>query len=65
MALRYKFVELTTVSDERIEQAVNEWVAQGWIFDRIHFVTRDHSPRPCMAFLSFVREDEDTDADRK
>lgn len=56
MTARYKFVEITTVTDEAIERAVNRLVAQGWRFDTIHFVTRDNSPRPCMAFLSFVRE---------
>ena len=30
MALEYKFVELSIVTDETLEEAVNEWVARGW-----------------------------------
>jgi hypothetical protein len=56
----YKFVELSVVTDEEIEKAVNEWVSQGWIFDDIKFAMREASRRPCMAFLSFVREGEET-----
>ena len=51
----YKFVELTTVTDEEIEKAVNEWVGQGWHFEGIHFAMREASKRPAMAFLSFTR----------
>ncbi len=54
--LRYKFVELSMVTDESLERAVNEWVAQGWQLDRIHFVTGESSRRPVMAFVAFVRE---------
>ena len=57
MALRYKFVELSIVTDETIEATVNEWVAQGWQLDGIRFVTTEHSRRPTMAFVSFVREE--------
>jgi hypothetical protein len=61
-SLRYKFVELSLVTDETLERAVNEWVAQGWSFDRIHFVTSEASRRPVMAFVGFVREVDVTDA---
>jgi hypothetical protein len=53
----YKFVELSTVTDDRLEACVNEWVAQGWVLDGIRFVVSDASRRPTMAFVSFVRED--------
>ena len=56
MALQYKFVELGIVTDETIEECVNDWVAQGWHFDGIRFVTTEHSRRPSMAFVSFTRE---------
>jgi hypothetical protein len=59
MTLRYKFVELSTVTDESIEQVVNEWVALGWSFDGIHFAMRDASKRPAMAFVAFTREGDD------
>lgn len=55
-SLRYKFVELSLVTDQALERAVNEWVAQGWQLDRIHFVTSEASRRPVMAFVGFVRE---------
>lgn len=54
--LRYKFVELSTVTDESLEQAVNRWVADGWQLDAIRFVVTEHSRRPAMAFVSFTRE---------
>ena len=56
MALQYKFVELSIVTDETIELCVNEWVAQGWDFETIRFVVTEHSRRPQMAFVSFTRE---------
>jgi hypothetical protein len=51
----YKFVELSVVTDDTLEECVNEWVTQGWHLDRIHFVTTDASRRPGMAFVGFVR----------
>ncbi len=41
--MTYKFVELSLVTDETIENAVNEWVAKGWYLDGIRFVTTDAS----------------------
>lgn len=65
MALRYKFVELSVVTDETIEQVVNEWVGQGWQLEGIRFVTTEHSKRPAMAFVSFIREAAQDEADRE
>ena len=65
MALEYKFVELSIVTDETIEEAVNAWVQRGWMLDGIRFVTTEASRRPQMAFISFTREvmrDESSDA---
>ena len=56
MTLQYKFVELSIVTDETIEEAVNAWVGRGWQLDGIRFVTTEASRRPAMAFVSFVRE---------
>jgi hypothetical protein len=56
MALQYKFVELSIVTDESLEVCVNEWVGQGWQLEGIRFVMTDHSKRPAMAFVSFIRE---------
>ena len=56
MSLTYKFVELSIVTDETIEEAVNAWVGRGWQLEGIRFVTNDASRRPQMAFISFIRE---------
>jgi hypothetical protein len=56
VVLRYKFVELSTVTDETLEAAVNEWVAQGWQLEGIRFVVTEHSKRPAMAFVSFTAD---------
>jgi len=59
VGLRYKVVELSTVTDERIEATLNRWSAEGWSFDGVHFAMRDSSKRPAMAFVMFTREEED------
>jgi hypothetical protein len=55
----YKVVELSVVTDETIEKTLNEISPEGWIFDSIHFVVRESSRRPSMAFLMFIRQEED------
>jgi len=55
MTLQYKFVEVATVTDEELDKVVNEWVKDGWTFDGIHFVVRESSKRPAMAFVTFTR----------
>jgi len=59
MGLRYKVVELSTVTDEQIEETINEVTTSGWSFENIQFAMRDASRRPAMAFLLFTREDEE------
>ncbi len=54
--LEYRFVELSIVTDETIQEVVNLWVGKGWVFDGIRFVTTEASRRPQMAFVSFTRE---------
>jgi hypothetical protein len=56
MALQFKFCELSVVTDQTLEECVNEWVGQGWELEGIRFVMTDHSKRPAMAFVSFTRE---------
>ena len=56
MGILYKVVELSSVTDEEIERAINEWTAQGWTFDTIQFAMRESSKRPSMAFVTFTRE---------
>jgi len=57
--LVYKVVETSTVTEDILEQILNEWVREGWTFDSIQFVTRDASKRPSMAFVLFAREGDD------
>jgi hypothetical protein len=61
---RYKVVETQTVTDEDLEEIINEWVSAGWIFDGMQFAMRDSSKRPAMAFVVFTRtEHVEPDAD--
>lgn len=57
--ITYKIVEISTVTDEKIEEAVNEWVSKGWIFEQMQFAMRDASKRPAMAFMFFTRGADD------
>lgn len=54
--LQYKVVELSSVTEESIEEALNEWTARGWRFDGMQFAMRESSKRPSMAFLMFARD---------
>ena len=54
--LQYKVVELSSVSEETIEEALNEWTQKGWRFDTLQFVMRESSKRPAMAFVVFTSE---------
>lgn len=54
--LQYKVVELSSVTEESIEEALNEWTAKGWYFDSMQFAMRESSKRPSMAFLMFTQE---------
>jgi hypothetical protein len=56
VGLEYKFVELSIVTDETIEEAVNSWVGKGWNLDGMRFVMTEASRRPQMVFISFTRE---------
>lgn len=58
MSTEYKVVELATVTDEEIEKILNEWSAQGWVYEGMQFAMRDSSKRPSMAFITFVRATE-------
>lgn len=50
----YKVVELSTVTDEAIEETLNIWAQRGFILEGIHFAMRESSRRPAMAFLVFA-----------
>jgi hypothetical protein len=63
VSVEYKVVEISIVTDEAIESVLNEWVAQGWVYDGIQFAMRDASPRPAMAFVTFKKESEGSAGD--
>ncbi|MFO7765284.1 MAG: DUF4177 domain-containing protein [Pelovirga sp.] len=57
--LRYKVVETSQVDDHSLENVLNDWTAQGWQLEGIHFAMREASRRPGMAFVTFTREEPD------
>ena len=57
--LMYKVVELSTVSEDMLEETLNEWTAKGWHYDGMQFAMRESSKRPSMAFILFTREEEE------
>lgn len=60
--LTYKVIELGTVTEEAIQDALNEWSSKGWRFDSLQFAMRESSRRPAMAFVLFTREVETSDS---
>jgi hypothetical protein len=55
----YKVVEVNTVSEDMLEEVLNEWTARGWHFDGMQFAMRESSKRPAMAFVIFTRDKEE------
>ncbi len=51
----YKVVEVSPVTEESLEAALNERASEGWGFESIHFVMREGSHRPSMAYLFLTR----------
>ncbi len=51
----YRVIEVSPVAEDTLEAALNERAAEGWDFESIHFVTREGSHRPALAYLFFVR----------
>lgn len=56
--LVYKVVEINSVTEDELENVLNEWTAQGWRLDGVQFAMRESSRRPSMAFVTFTREKE-------
>ena len=56
MALVYKVVETSDVSDVEIERILNETTSEGWALHMMQFAMRDSSKRPAMAFITFTRD---------
>jgi hypothetical protein len=51
----YKVVEVSPVSEETLEDALNRLAAERWSLESVHFVSREGSHRPALAYLFFVR----------
>ncbi len=51
----YAVAEVSPVAEETLERTLNERAALGWSFESIHFVTREGSHRPALAYLFFTR----------
>jgi hypothetical protein len=51
----YKVVEVSPVGEESLEAALNRWTREGFAFESMHFVMREGSHRPAMAYLFFSR----------
>jgi len=55
--LKYKVVEVSMVSEDTLEEVLNEWTGKGWQYDGMHFAMRESQKRPSMAFVIFTREE--------
>jgi hypothetical protein len=53
-AARYGVSEVSPVTEETLERALNERAGSGWDFQSVHFVTREGSHRPALAYLFFT-----------
>ncbi len=51
----YRVVEVSPVSDESLERALNDLSREGWSFESLHFAMREGSHRPALAYVFFVR----------
>jgi len=63
IAMHFKVVETSTVTDVEIERILNEWTGRGYSFASIHFVTNESSRRPGMAFVFFTGTEEGCSTD--
>jgi hypothetical protein len=51
---RFRVAEVSPVTEETLEKALNQRAAEGWDFQSVHFVTREGSHRPALAYLFFT-----------
>ena len=59
----FKVVEKLTVTDDILEEVLNEYSREGWVFESFNFVPNEGSKRPKMVFIVFTREAEIPDED--
>jgi len=51
---RFRVTEVSPVTEEALERVLNERAEDGYSFESIHFVMREGSHRPAMAYLFFA-----------
>ncbi len=57
--MQYKVIETSDVTEESLEEILNQWTAEGWRYDGMQFVVKESARRPSMAFVLFVKTDEE------
>ena len=57
--MQYKVIETSEVTGESLEEILNQWTAQGWRYDGMQFVVKESARRPSMAFILFIKGDEE------
>lgn len=57
--MQYKVVETSQVTEDSLEEILNRWTTEGWRYDGMQFVVKESARRPSMAFVLFVKGDED------
>ncbi len=62
--LFYRVIETSDVTAESLETILNEWTQKGWRFDGMQFVVKESARRPSLAFILFVKEDEESENGR-
>lgn len=57
--MSYKVVEISVVTEEEIENVLNEWTKKGYVYEGMQFAMRESSKRPAMAFVIFTMRDKE------
>ena len=60
--MQYKVIETSQVTEDSLEDILNHWTAQGWRYDGMQFVVKESARRPSMAFILFVKTEDEEDA---
>jgi hypothetical protein len=60
--MKYRVIETSEVTGESLEEILNRWTAEGWRYDGMQFVVKESARRPSMAFVLFVKADDEEDA---
>ena len=53
--VRYMVVEVSPVDEQTLEEGVNAWTREGWMFERVEFVQQPAVRRPVLAYLFFFK----------